>query len=181
MRKLFHNFFFLFKTDRERQSEYRLQVVASDGGQTDKKSTTVPVYITLEDVNDTPPVFSQSQYSAVVPENSPIGTVVAKVKATDPDSGPSGEVTFEFPESPELQRYKINRTTGEIKTNAKLTGKGRAAPYVLTVRAVDKGVPQLFSDTEVYIIGKGNRNVFCNHQMALRSIFKNFVKRQQDF
>ena len=30
-------------------------------------------------------------------------------------------------------------------------------------------------------IGKGNRNVFCNHQMALRSIFKNLVKWQQDF
>ena len=29
-------------------------------------------------------------------------------------------------------------------------------------------------------IGKGNRNVFSNHQMALRSIFKNLVKWQQD-
>ena len=28
---------------------------------------------------------------------------------------------------------------------------GRQAPYVLIVRATDKGVPQLFKDTEVYV------------------------------
>ena len=82
-------FFFFFFTDRERQSEYRLQVVASDtpDGGPEQKSTTIPVYIRLEDVNDTPPLFSQSQYSAVVPENSEIGTLVAQVVATDPDLG----------------------------------------------------------------------------------------------
>ena len=28
---------------------------------------------------------------------------------------------------------------------------GRQAPYVLNVRALDKGTPQLFTDTEVYV------------------------------
>ena len=110
-----------------------MQVVASDtpDGGPEQKSTITAVYIKLEDVNDTPPVFSQSQYSAVVPENSQIGTLVATVMATDPDLGASGEVTFEFPERQE--RYKIDQETGAITTNAKLTGKGRALPYVLTV------------------------------------------------
>ena len=31
------------------------------------------------------------------------------------------------------------------------------------------------------MIGKGNKKVFSNHQIPLRSIFKNLVKRQQDF
>ena len=30
-------------------------------------------------------------------------------------------------------------------------------------------------------VGKGNRNGFSNHQIALRSIFKNLVTWQQDF
>ena len=30
------------------------------------------------------------------------------------------------------------------------------------------------------VIGKGNKNVFSNHQIALRSIFKNLIKWQQD-
>ena len=141
--------------DRERLSEYRLQVVASDtpDGGPNKKSTSTLVYISLEDVNDTPPIFSQPQYSAVVPENSPRGTLVTQVMASDPDLGASGQVSFEFPESLSSLKdlYKIDSDTGAITTNGKLTGKGRAAPYVLTVRAIDKGVPQLFSDTEVYV------------------------------
>ncbi len=110
--------------------------------------------MTVNDVNDTPPIFSQSRYSAVVPENSPEGTLVVQVMASDPDLGESGEVTFQFPESSSasLERlYSIDEETGAITTNAKLTGKGRRAPYTLTVRAFDKGVPQLFSDTEVYV------------------------------
>ena len=73
--------------------------------------------------------------------------------ATDPDLGVSGEVSFEIPEglSPVHKLYRIDKDTGAITTAAKLTGKGRAAPYALTVRSIDKGEPQMFSDTEVYI------------------------------
>ena len=109
--------------------------------------------MTIEDVNDTPPIFSNPRYSAVVPENSEIGTVVSKVMATDPDLGQSGEVTYLFPPgSSQVKRlFEINSQSGEIKTAARLTGKGRTAPYVVTVRAMDQGTPQLFSDTEIYI------------------------------
>ena len=40
---------------------------------------------------------------------------------------------------------------------------------------------QLMDDGMIEVIGKGNRNVLSNHQIALRSIFKNLVKWQQDF
>ena len=45
----------------------------------------------------------------------------------------------------------IDTGTGDIYTNDILTGKGRQAPYILTVRAMDYGTPELFTDTEVYI------------------------------
>ena len=82
-----------------------------------------------------------------------VGTLVIQVMATDPDLGVSGEVSFEIPEglSPVHKLYRIDKDTGAITTAAKLTGKGRAAPYALTVRSIDKGEPQMFSDTEVYI------------------------------
>lgn len=141
--------------DREKQPEYRLRIVATDtpDGRPDQKSTTAIVYVSLQDVNDSPPEYSQSRYSAVVPENSPEGTLVTQIMATDPDLGFSGQVTFEFPEGSSLLKnlYKIDGLTGAITTAARLTGKGRRAPYVLTVRAVDLGIPQLFSDTEVYV------------------------------
>ncbi len=51
------------------------------------------------DVNDTPPKFSRSRYSSVVPENSVEGTLVVQVVASDPDLGPSGEVVYDFADS----------------------------------------------------------------------------------
>jgi hypothetical protein len=70
------------RLDREWQAAYNLRVVARDlprRGGPDQKSAAVTVRITLTDVNDSPPQFTQSRYSAVVPENSPTGTLIAQV------------------------------------------------------------------------------------------------------
>ena len=86
--------------DRERQDDYLLRVLASDmpNGGADQRTSTALVRIQVTDVNDTPPDFSESRYSAVVPENSPPGTLVVQVYATDPDLGESGNVHYAFPE-----------------------------------------------------------------------------------
>ena len=141
--------------DREKQSNYQLKVVASDmpAGGPDQRSTAAIVRIQVQDINDSPPVFSTSRYSAVVPENSPPNTLVTRVEATDPDLGVSGQVVYALAEANigNALLFSINEESGEIFTQAVLTGKGRKAPYVLIVRALDKGVPELFTDTEVYI------------------------------
>ena len=51
----------------------------------------------LSDANDTPPRFVEARYTAVVPENSPPGTLVTQVAAEDPDLGESGRVHYAFP------------------------------------------------------------------------------------
>ena len=47
------------------------------------------VRIILSDANDNPPHFSQTSYSASVPENSPGARLLLRVHADDPDSGMS--------------------------------------------------------------------------------------------
>ncbi len=55
--------------------------------------------------------------------------------------------------------FRIEESSGHIVTAAALTGKGRQAPYVLTVRATDAADAELFSDTEVYVtVGDVSRN-----------------------
>ena len=138
--------------DRERTESYSLRVVATDlpGGGSDQKTSTVMVSVRLLDVNDSPPRFSQSRYTAVVPENSPVNTLVAQVSANDPDL--NNIVTYDFSSPSQINNvYKIDRNTGKIYTNSILTGKGRRAPYRISVRATDDGQPSMFSDTELYI------------------------------
>merc|ERR1719507_432700 len=150
--------------DREWKPTYNLRVLAKDmpGGGSDQKATSVLVKVNLLDVNDSPPNFSESSYRAVVPENSPKGTLVAHISATDPDLNIGGNnvVQYDFANPSQIKGlYRINRQTGEIFTNDILTGKGRREPYVISVRALDSGSPQQFRDTALYVtVGDVSRN-----------------------
>ena len=145
--------------DREVRGTYNLQVTATDnyqaGVQNDSKNvvqrrTSVLVRVSLIDVNDNRPVFEQSAYDAIVPENVPIGFVVGHVKAFDKDESQNGQVIYEimgFEESPErLRFFAMNKTTGVITVANHLSGKGRREPYPIDIRARDSGKRPLFSD-----------------------------------
>ena len=68
--------------DYEKITEYELVVEVSDGVHEDSTVIT----ITVLDIDDEPPVFSESAYFASVVENAPSGTTVLTVEATDEDS-----------------------------------------------------------------------------------------------
>ena len=52
--------------------------------------------MTLTDENDNIPIFEESLYESSVPENQPIGRVIAVVTARDDDSGSNGEFSYVF-------------------------------------------------------------------------------------
>ena len=68
-------------------------MVAEDQGLT-ALNTTATVRVTVTDVNDQPPVFSQRVYYGEVWENYAIGTVILRVNATDVDTGFGGIIRF---------------------------------------------------------------------------------------
>jgi len=75
----------------------------------------------------------------------------------DADEGLGGEVHYELVNEGEANGlFKVDPKTGLISTRRNLTGKGRADPYVLIVRAQDSGnqlpkQPTLSTDTDVRI------------------------------
>jgi len=73
--------------DRETNPKYQFQVVAEDGGDP-PKSATASVVVTIQDVNDNEPIFHPKQYDVVISEDSPPGTPLTTVTATDPDENP---------------------------------------------------------------------------------------------
>ncbi|XP_024118475.1 protocadherin gamma-C5, partial [Oryzias melastigma] len=66
--------------DREKESLIHLTLTAIDGG-TPPKSGMMSVIVTVLDINDNAPVFSQSLYKATVPENAKIGTTIIQLNA----------------------------------------------------------------------------------------------------
>uniref|UniRef100_A0A3Q3L8J8 Cadherin domain-containing protein n=1 Tax=Mastacembelus armatus TaxID=205130 RepID=A0A3Q3L8J8_9TELE len=101
--------------DREEQQDMRLLLTALDGG-SPQRTGTATVHVTILDANDNAPVFSQPVYKALIPENSPVETVVVKVAAADADEGVNGDVTYEISRISETGRkvFALNNTTGEI-------------------------------------------------------------------
>jgi hypothetical protein len=67
-------------------------VRASDGVAT----TNTTVSVTLLDVNDNAPAFSEAIYSFDLAEDTPIGTTVGSVYARDDDLDDNGKVTYEM-------------------------------------------------------------------------------------
>ena len=70
--------------DRESHAQFILTVTATDGG---GLSCQAEVYVTLTDVNDNEPSFTQTQFTVSIPENAEINTLLTKVSASDEDLG----------------------------------------------------------------------------------------------
>ncbi|XDV31847.1 hypothetical protein PO909_002796 [Leuciscus waleckii] len=77
--------------DREKIDRYLLNITLYDLGQP-QKSTWRLLTVYIADANDNAPQFLQDgEYQARIPENTPIGTEVIQVEATDKDQGLNGE------------------------------------------------------------------------------------------
>ncbi|KAM5126922.1 LOW QUALITY PROTEIN: cadherin-12-like [Callospermophilus lateralis] len=79
--------------DREVKEQYQVLIQAKDmGGQLGGLAGTTVVNITLSDVNDNPIRFPKSIFHLKVPESSPVGSAIGKIKALDPDFGQNAEI-----------------------------------------------------------------------------------------
>uniref|UniRef100_A0A3B3XHR6 Cadherin domain-containing protein n=1 Tax=Poecilia mexicana TaxID=48701 RepID=A0A3B3XHR6_9TELE len=96
------------------------------------------IHVTVLDANDNAPVFSQAVYKASLPENSPIGTVVITVSATDADEGVNGDVTYEFGHVTDevMKIFSIDNKVGEIRVMDTVDYEVKAS-YEIRIKAKD--------------------------------------------
>ena len=130
------------KLDFEKTQSYDI-VVQEDNFNTAETTRYLNFNLTIKviDVNDNVPIFEMKSLSTKVNKNARPGTQVIKLTATDKDSGDAGRLSFEIvtPNVP----FAVNPVTHYIETsksNAFLKNQ-----YVIDVKAVDGGVPQLSS------------------------------------
>ncbi|XP_047676058.1 protocadherin gamma-A11-like isoform X10 [Tachysurus fulvidraco] len=125
--------------DREQQEIHQLILTAFDGGRP-PKSGTVKITVSVMDVNDNAPIFSQSLYRASLSENSPKGTFVARVHASDRDKGSNGDVVYSFSSSSGKAQdlFHIDAKTGDISVKDDLDYE-KTKQFQLTLEATDNG------------------------------------------
>ncbi|XP_034149297.1 protocadherin-16 [Esox lucius] len=111
---------------------------------------TTRVHIAVSDVNDNAPSFlPSSSESLLLPEVTKMGSVVYRVQATDRDSGPNGQLSFDLvstgPGGSGSQRmFGVDRGNGELRLIGVLNYES-VPRYDLQVIAKDGGAPQLSS------------------------------------
>ncbi|NXE28641.1 PCDGK protein, partial [Ardeotis kori] len=127
--------------DREEQRELHLVLTALDGG-SPPRSAHVQIHIDVVDANDNAPVFNQSTYKASVRENTPSGTLVARISAYDLDDGPNGDIVYSFSShTPAKVRelFALDSATGELRVKGQLDYEEMKL-YEIYLQAKDKGV-----------------------------------------
>ncbi|KAI9533003.1 hypothetical protein NQZ68_027475 [Dissostichus eleginoides] len=95
--------------DREQREHYQVVIEAKDmAGQRGGLTGTTAVNITLTDVNDNPPRFTQSIYQFRVPESAKSGTSVGRIVATDRDIGKNAEMFFTIVSGDGMDMFDIS-------------------------------------------------------------------------
>nr|XP_042122361.1 cadherin-23 isoform X7 [Peromyscus maniculatus bairdii] len=117
--------------DRETKSEFTVEFSVSDH----QGVITRKVNIQVGDVNDNAPTFHNQPYSVRIPENTPVGTPIFIVNATDPDLGAGGSVLYSF--QPPSPFFAIDSARGIVTVTRELDYEVTQA-YQLTVNATDQ-------------------------------------------
>ncbi|XP_045574168.1 protocadherin gamma-C5 [Salmo salar] len=140
--------------DRESSSEYNIEITATDSGSpplTTKK--TIPVSII--DVNDNPPKFSQSSYNVYLKENGPPGSMLSSVSASDLDFRDNAKISYSILESKvqdvSVSSYVyINSDNGSIYSMHSFDYE-KVKVFQILVQAKDHGSPSLSSNATVHV------------------------------
>ncbi len=132
--------------DYELQTLYsELTLEVSDGIQ----SSSVPIEIAVIDDNDNIPTFDPDFVTLPVTEDTGTGIEIFVVRATDADSGSNGLVMYSIEGAAE-QLFNIGLLTGVITLTGQLDFETEQV-YMLTVAAVDSGVPILNGSLDITI------------------------------
>ncbi|XP_071266111.1 protocadherin-15-like [Salvelinus alpinus] len=124
--------------DREVRGQYDLIVEAEDGAVEDPRRTTLTLSVTVLDVDDNSPVFSQLSYTVNLPENSPKKTVILQLTAKDSDL--DSNITFRIRTPEARQLFAVNPVTGELSVLQTLDFETLAATdHTFVVEALDSG------------------------------------------
>ncbi|XP_039976522.1 protocadherin beta-15-like [Xiphias gladius] len=137
--------------DREATRNHKLLLTALDGGKP-PKSGTMQILIDVLDVNDNAPVFRKDVYSAEINENSPVGTTVMQVNATDLDEGLNGEVSYSFGNVNTKVRelFDVDPSTGAITVKGQLDYEVDDG-YEIDIQASDSGAVPFRTDKSVTV------------------------------
>ncbi|KAM3867165.1 protocadherin gamma-C5-like [Diretmus argenteus] len=140
--------------DREKNDQYSIKISVTDLGKSSLSSEKI-ITVELLDVNDNPPVFSQSVYVIYVKENYAPGKILCSVSAEDPDLGENAKISYSILDS-KVQDVSVssyvymNSDNGSIYSMHSFDYE-KLKVFQIQVQAKDQGSPSLSSNATVHV------------------------------
>uniref|UniRef100_A0A8D3C6D2 Protocadherin 1 gamma 31 n=1 Tax=Scophthalmus maximus TaxID=52904 RepID=A0A8D3C6D2_SCOMX len=140
--------------DRENVSEYNIEITADDSGSPPLSSKKI-IPVSITDVNDNPPVFTQSSYNVYLKENGVPGSILFSVSASDLDHGENAKLSYSILDSKvqdvSVSSYVyINSDNGSIYSMHSFDYE-KLKVFQIQVQAKDQGSPSLSSNATVHV------------------------------
>nr|AAS77410.1 cadherin-related neuronal receptor 6 [Gallus gallus] len=144
--------------DRERVSEYEVEVRAEDGGAPPLRASR-GLRVPVSDVNDNAPAFAQAVYTVLARENNAAGAELARLWARDPDEAGNGRVSYSVAEGgagtgsgwrPASSYVSVDAESGRLRALRPLDYE-ELQVLQFEVRAVDAGEPPLCGNATVQL------------------------------
>uniref|UniRef100_A0ACB8EBQ9 Uncharacterized protein n=1 Tax=Sphaerodactylus townsendi TaxID=933632 RepID=A0ACB8EBQ9_9SAUR len=142
--------------DREGDQTLHLTLLALDGGEP-RKTGTAQIWVNVTDANDNPPIFTQEVYQVSMKENTPVGSPLLQVAASDSDEGSNAYVTYSFSNIAERahQKFKLDPKNGIITIQEMLDFE-ETDKYSMSVEAKDGGGLVAHCKVEVKVIDEND-------------------------
>ncbi|GAB0089877.1 DE-cadherin [Sergentomyia squamirostris] len=116
-----------------REKEVYVTVRATDNGRP-ALDDVCTFKVTIEDINDNPPVFDKAKYEERMSEDTQVNRVVMRISASDFDDGDNSIVKYELLPERDYQYFRIDENNGLIYL-ARSIDKRPGQYYSMTVRA----------------------------------------------
>ena len=133
-------------------------------------SSTGTLSVLVEDENDNAPVFSQTQYSLSVLENSEAGTLLARLAATDSDSGINGEIRYSL-KGEDAESFSIDESTGDLASRRSLDREQKEV-YEFIAVAEDNGDDVKLSNSARVVVKVSDVN---DNKPVLTNLVSNII------
>ncbi|XP_076130279.1 protocadherin gamma-C5-like [Alosa pseudoharengus] len=140
--------------DRELTPEYKVEIIASDAGTPSLKTAKI-IKVDVLDVNDNPPVFSQTHYNVFLKENSPAGSSLFSITATDKDQDKNAKLVYsiadsKFQDISASSYFYINADNGTIYSMNSFDYE-KLKLFKIIIQATDQGSLSLSSNATIHV------------------------------
>ncbi|XP_030062620.1 cadherin EGF LAG seven-pass G-type receptor 3 [Microcaecilia unicolor] len=162
------------RLDRESVPVYELTAYAVDRGTPPQRSP-VRIQVTVQDVNDNAPVFPAEEFEVFVKENSIVGSVVARITATDPDEGSNAQIMYQIVEGNIPEIFQMDIFSGELTALIDLDYE-TTAEYVIVVQATSAPLVSRATVHIKLIDQNDNSPVLKNFQI----LFNNYISNRSN-